>query len=286
MEKIQAAIAKARTQRETVAAQAGSVPPMPEPGARLAQNGSQNIQVGPVDAVQAAWQALPEVPLRPDKLRKSRVLTLENGEDALPFDVLRTRMLQQMRANGWRRIGITSATGATGKSVLALNLAFSLARQQNQRTILLECDFRRPSLARYLGINSRHQMAAVLEGEAAFEDNALRHGRALAIATQHGARKAPAELLQAPACRAALDQIEAAYAPTVMLFDLPPLSAGDDVMSLTDALDAVLIVAAGEQTTIQEIDHSERELAAQVAVMGVVVTKCRYVGETGAYGYS
>ena len=70
-----------------------------------------------------------------------------------------------------------------------------------------------------------------------------------------------------------------------MLFDLPPLMIGDDVMAVAGTLDAMLIVAAAETTTIKQIDRCERELAAQVNVMGVILNKCRYTDETESYAY-
>lgn len=321
MERIQAAIAKARAARDAgdtsptgaeggpaAAAPAAELPAAPRTAAAPV---APPAEAGPAEArsevrsevrpeatparparpavapegTEAAWLALPELRPRPSSLRRARVLTLEAGAEALPFDVLRTRMLLQMKTNGWRRVGITSAAAGAGKSVLALNLAFSLARQPDQRTLLIEADLRRPVLARYMGLKQGQQVAQVLAGTAALRDHAARHGLSLAIATQSRGMKAPAEILQSAACREALDRIEAQYAPTVMLFDLPPLSAGDDVMALAGALDAMLIVAAAEQTTIRQVDQAERELAPQVSVMGVVLTKCRYPGEGASYGY-
>ena len=180
---------------------------------------------------------------------------------------------------------ITSPGPGCGKSMLALNLAFSLARQADQRTILIEADLRRPSLARYLGLKTRHEVSRVLEGTAPLSDHALRYGANLAIASQTTPQRAPAELLQSAAAAAALEAMAARYAPTVMLFDLPPMSAGDDAMAFVGMLDAVLIVAAAEATTVKQVDRCERELAAQVNVMGVVLNKCRYVDEGGGYGY-
>ena len=70
----------------------------------------------------------------------------------------------------------------------------------------------------------------------------------------------PAELLQSSTTEAALNQIEERYAPDLMIFDLPPTQAGDDVMAFVHRVDCVLIIAAAGTTTIDEVDHCEREL--------------------------
>jgi len=285
MEKIQAAIAKARADRMVALATDNSA-------ARALddESGEAAAVLAPApppepETPESAWLALPAFTPKPKRMRQSRILALEPGPEALPFGVIRTRMLQQMQANGWRRIGITSPGPGCGKSVLALNLAFSLARQADQRTILIEADLRRPSLNRYLGLKPGAQVARVLEGTAPLSDHAVRYGTNLILATQSGPQSNPAELLQSSATKKALDAIAERYEPTVMLFDLPPLMIGDDVMAVAGTLDAMLIVAAAETTTIKQIDHCERELAAQVNVMGVILNKCRYTDETESYAY-
>ena len=69
-----------------------------------------------------------------------------------------------------------------------------------------------------------------------------------------------------------------------MIFDMPPMLVSDDAMAFMGQVDCVLIVAAAETTTINEIDRCERELAAQTNVLGVVLNKCRYLERS--YGYS
>jgi Mrp family chromosome partitioning ATPase len=198
---------------------------------------------------------------------------------------MRTRLLQQLRLQGWRRVAITSPGPACGKTTLALNLAFSLARQRDQRTILIEVDLRRPGMAKVLGLREPVQVSRVLEGAAPFGQHAVRHGTNLAIAANQGPARNPAELLQHSGVKAVLAGIEADYAPTVMLFDLPPMLTSDDVMAFVPHVDAVLLVAAAEKTTIAEIDTCERDLAAHTNVMGVVLNKCRFIDPRAGYGY-
>ncbi len=303
MEKIQAAIAKARaarsgTGRPATEAEAEGGPLRLTPDSRIAETapaGPEAASASPAPAApgpgaaasasDAAWLALPGFNPDPRHLLHSRVLAAEAGPDALSFDVIRTRMLQQMRANGWTRVAITSPGTGCGKSMLALNLAFSLARQPEQRTVLIETDLRRPKLSRYLGLPAQQEVSRFLEGRAPFADHAVRIGANLAVATQTHVVRSPAELLHGGAVADALAGLARDYAPTVMLFDMPPMQAGDDVMAFIGHVDAVLIVAAAELTTIKQIDHCERELATQCNVMGVVLNKCRYFDTMSQYEY-
>ena len=70
-----------------------------------------------------------------------------------------------------------------------------------------------------------------------------------------------------------------------MIFDMPPMQAGDDVMAFASRVDCVLLVAAAEETTIKQVDLCERNLATQTNVLGVILNKCRYMGDEDSYGY-
>lgn len=298
MDKIQDAIAKARAARTD--REAAPVPPPPQvpQGAPAPQEAAVARKINdagepapapqrstPPAEVKAAWEALKLFSPTPSRLRRNRILTLDGGREAMDFDVLRTRILQQAKANGWRKVAITSPGPGCGKSTLVLNLAFSLARQRDQRTFVAEMDMRKPSLARTLGIKERLSMADVLSGESAFEDNALRLDSNLMISTNAGPVPRAAELLQSASSARALDDIMARYDPTIALFDMPPLLAGDDTMAFLHQVDCVILLAAAEQSTIQQIDKCEQDIASQTNVMGVVVNKCRYMDRDKSYGY-
>jgi Mrp family chromosome partitioning ATPase len=288
MEKIQSAIAKARAARAAVQSGEASAPaapqasgPTPIPSPPPTARGSRTDPA----AVAAHWAVLPSFTPAPGLLARGHIVTAVAGKEAVPFDLLRTRLLQQMRANNWRRVAITSPGPACGKSTIALNLAMSLARQSDLRTVLAEMDMRRPSLPRMLGLRTPQSFARVLEGLEPFSTQAIRIGENLAVSTCHAPHPRPAELLHSPTVAVALDRIETEYDPSIFIFDMPPMFVSDDTMAVMGKMDCVLIIAAAESTKIKEIDRCERELAAQTNVLGVVLNKCRYMEDEGGYDY-
>lgn len=284
MEKLQKAIAKARATREGDAAKdlpaAGSA--APPPPQTQAATGPHSAMGAPMPDV---WSQIDRFTPDAARLARHRVVSYQGGSEAREFDTLRTRIVQQMRANNWTRLAITSPGPSSGKSTLALNLAFGLARQPDQRSIVMEIDMRKPSLSHTLGLSKPQHFDAVLRGTAPFEEHAVRAGDHMAFATNSRKVGDAAELLQSAATGAALDQIQARYDPTVMLFDMPPMLVSDDTMAFLGYVDCVLLLAATEQTTIKQIDACEREIATQSNVMGVVLNKCRYVDEPENYSY-
>lgn len=293
MEKIQSALAKARAERDGKTPMAKVSAPQtaqemesaskrhPEPTQVKAKNRAKPVSPDVVEA----WKELSLLTLQPKLMKRARIVALQGGQEAVGIDMMRTRVLQQMRDNGWRRLAITSPTAACGKSTIAANLAMSLQRQPDLRTVLMELDLRRPSLTKMLGIEGDMSFAHVLEGSRPFAENALRYGPNMAISANQRPWREPAELLSGAHIPEVLTDIETVYAPDVMIFDMPPMLISDDMMAFARHVDCVLLVAGAESTTIKEIDICEQDLASQTNVMGVVLNKCRYMGSEYGYGY-
>src|SRR5262249_59098671 len=66
------------------------------------------------------------------------------------FLAVRLRQLQHTRP--LKKVLITSTIPGEGKSMVAANLACTLARRRQQRTLLIDGDLRRPTLARQFGL--------------------------------------------------------------------------------------------------------------------------------------
>lgn len=280
MERIQSAISKAREARQARDA-AAPAPRRPDaaavPAAPLAEPTP--------DRVSEAWNTLMEFRPNDRVLERSRVVTRSGNAASAPFDSLRTRLLYLMRDKGWRRLAVTSPGPACGKTTVSLNLALSLSRLADVRTVLIDADLRRPALGRTLGVSAGHQISDVLAGKADPARHLLRIGDGLAIGTNRSAVPNSAELLQSPKAVEALELIEDTYQPSLIIIDLPPLLVSDDAMAALDLVDCVVMVAAAEATTMAEVDRCEQELASRSNVAGVVLNKCRYLDKSEGYGY-
>lgn len=295
MERIKHAIEKARAERQEreegqgTTAPIASAEPLPvstkeSPTDNRTARGPRPSTASPSESSEAAWLALGGFQPKPSLMRRNRIVSFEGGPLATSFDVLRTRILLQMRTNNWRRLAITSPGAACGKTMTSLNLAFSLARQPEVRNILVEMDMRRPAMAKTLGLKKQQLFSRVLGGNESPEDHLVRYGTNLAIGTNYRPATNPAELLMNPRTGEVLAAIEERYDPTLMIFDMPPMLAGDDTMAFLDQVDCVLLVGAAESTTIKEVDLCEQDLARHTNVLGVVLNKCRYLDEGQGYG--
>lgn len=270
MEKIQSAIAKARASRNAPRG--------------LSDTQAPAATRATPPAVQEAWDRIAQITLNPRDLQRNRVFTLQACNEAMPFDVLRTRMLRQMRAEGWRRVAITSPDKGCGKSTITANLALSLARQAELRTLVIDMDMRLPALARVLGVAQPPQFSDTLLGRAAPEDTLRRIGDNLCVALNASPVRGSSELLQGREVSAVLDRLNKALQPSVMLFDMPPMLRGDDMLAFLDKVDCALLVVEADVTPMADVDRCEQELAANGNVLGVVLNKMRHDDGAG-YGY-
>lgn len=263
MERIQAALAKARAQHQSGSGTRTKHAP------RTVQNGT---------TIEHAWSGLTPCKLNRAQLKSHRVAAVERGQDGEPYDLLRTKIIHQAQTNGWRRVAIVSPDVGAGKTTTLANLAFSFERQQDLRILCMDLDLRRPSLGKVLGQSTSHSMGDVLERRVRFSEHGLRLGERIGFGLNNGPASNPSELLLSNMARDVLHEVEQEYTPDLVFFDLSPLNAGDDNIAFLQNVDCAIIIAAAESTSIKRIDQAEQQVAELTNVMGIVLNKCRYVG--------
>lgn len=266
MEKLQAALEMARRKRDATDPVAGT------PERHSASTPAPMPPTGPA----ALWDALRPIDLDSGALNQSRILSLSASAESAPFDVLRTKILYQMRQNGWKRLAITSPLPLCGKSTVAVNLALAAARQSGLHSMLLDFDLRTPTVAHKLGVPNPPALAPLLRGERSFADHACRIGTNLALALSGIPETDPTRLLMADATRTTLARIQEDYQPDLMIFDLPSILIGDDARSFLQHVDCALILARADKTRYGDFDSCEREVGEYTNVLGVVLNGYRH----------
>lgn len=230
-----------------------------------------------IDRPQAApaWldvQRLPSVKLDPTVLEWNRIVVDDNSGASAAYKVLRTRVLQRMRRNGWKTLGVTGTCPDEGKSLTAINLSINLARQSGTSVVLVDMDLRKPSIHRHLGISPKHGIGDHLRGGVPLERVAVRPGlERLGVIVNERSFSNSSEILSSPQVGELVDQVKQGEG-RIAVFDLPPVFAGDDVLAFAPMLDALLIVLA--QGTTKRTDLvAIRELLQNVNVVGAVLNR-------------
>jgi non-specific protein-tyrosine kinase len=186
------------------------------------------------------------------------------------YRALRTNLSFYNLDKPLRTLVVTSPAGGEGKSTTIANLAVVMA-QSGRRTILVDCDLRRPSLHELFGLSLEPGLTnLVLEemGEPPLQKTAIDNLRLLSGGTKP---PNPADMLGA----SRMDQIIAQLADRAdfVLFDAPPVLAAADAAILGVKVDGVLLVIQAGKT---RRDHSERAREmlekARVRIVGATLT--------------
>lgn len=224
--------------------------------------------------------------VEPDQstMEKSGVILANDDRFAVSaYRILRTRLLQRMQQNNWRSAIVTGASVGDGKSLTAINLAISIARDENHCVTLVDLDFRRPSIAALLGLPPGPSLSDYLQDNAEFDEILYSIGvDRLSIVPNFQEVEHSSEILTSPRIAALLRQIGQRNEGDIVIFDLPPLLVSDDVIAFMPMADCVLIVAA-EGITPREDISKMRELLGDTALAGVVLNQCSESNDVGYY---
>jgi capsular exopolysaccharide synthesis family protein len=174
------------------------------------------------------------------------------GAAAEAYRALRTNIQFASPDHPIRTILATSTSAEDGKSTTIANLAITLA-QAGQRTILVDCDLRRPSLHKLFGVSNEHGLTSlILDANAAatppfqptMEPN-------LMLLPSGPLPPNAAELLGSQRMQAALTALKGQA--DFLLLDTPPIIAVTDAAVLAPQVDGVLLVI--------NAGHTRRDLA-------------------------
>jgi polysaccharide biosynthesis transport protein len=205
------------------------------------------------------------LPAPPKRLRKSGDLVMladPNSLFAEPFRTLRTNFEFVNLDRGARKIMVTSAVQGEGKSTTVANLAVALARS-GKRVILVDADLRRPYLDKLFDLSGRPGLTDVALRHATLADALVpvvvpdrpKNGAGPNAAKSNGAAKPagilsvigsgplppdPGEFVGSEVLERLLGELE--DHADIVLIDSPPLLSLSDGLTLSEKVDAVVVV--------------------------------------------
>lgn len=180
-------------------------------------------------------------------------------------------------------IAVTSSLAGEGKSTIAINLALAMA--QTGKTLLIESDMRRPTLARRLGLpQGQKGLAELIAGATRLEDCLVKLPEdGLNLLTAGEQVKNPLELLSSRRFRDLLEQLRNNYETVIV--DTPPASVVSDAAMVAALSSAVVFVVKANATPRQLVRQSLRKLgASSTPVLGTVINQLDFKRAGKYYG--
>ncbi len=167
-----------------------------------------------------------------------------SGEVAESFRVLRSKILRpQDGREAPKTIMVTSVLPKEGKSFVAANLGVALAQCVDQYSLLVDCDLRLPSLARFFGIPRNHGLADYLKNKTDISTLIRKTTmEKLSILASGVPPVNPAELLGSTRMQELIVELSTRYPDRLVIFDSPPLKVASESMNLAQVVDGVILV--------------------------------------------
>jgi capsular exopolysaccharide synthesis family protein len=261
MERIKQALELARQEREKNAGHA--------PDRLSSMQSSESLVDQNIEYTQTR-----SVPLSVRELREKRIIIEQNNGVSDAYRLLRTQILQRLNEKNWNTLGITSANINAGKTITAINLAISLAREVNYTVLLVDANLRAPKIQRYFNFHVEKGLSDFLCGDVPLGE-ILVHPEGiprLVILPAGSAISNSSEMLSSPKMNLLVEELKRRYPSRIVLFDLPPLLESSDALAFLPNTDATLVVVDDGGTKEHELRQTF-ELLQSTEVIGTVLNK-------------
>ena len=199
------------------------------------------------------------------------------------YKTLRTNTMFALAGQeGCKILLVTSALQGEGKSISALNLAISFAEAEN-RVLLIDCDLRRPKLARLLRKSSRVGLSNLLLDPSLLGEVLIPGGvDRLDVILSGDIPPNPSELLGSARMESLLAHLRKRY--DYVILDTPPVNMVTDAVVLASKSDGVLFVVRAGQSERGTVSHAVEQLEyAHAKILGFILGDVN--GDGTRYGY-
>lgn len=159
------------------------------------------------------------------------------------FRRLRTAVLNPTRGRKSRTILVTSVAPHEGKGFVCANLGVAIGRDLEHYGLVLDCDFRHPSLAGLFGLSNNTGLVDHLKEGIDLSLLIRKTGQPkLSVLPCGKPPPNPSELLTSSRMAALVEEISRRYEDRVILFDSPPHNVASETGIMAKHLDGVILV--------------------------------------------
>ena len=185
-------------------------------------------------------------------------------------------------------IMVSSAKPNEGKTFVAINLALSIALEQDKTVLLVDADVLRPSVIRELGIAEQPGLIDYLLGKSKQVSDILYNTDIdkLKLIPAGKPHHLSNELLASEKMATLANELANRYPDRIVIFDCPPLIGVTETLVLANLMGQAIIVVEESKTSIADIKFATEHLNEDLA-LGLVLNKAirSHKDLYGYYGY-
>lgn len=183
---------------------------------------------------------------------------------------------------------VSSSTPNEGKTFVSINLALSIALEQDKTVLLIDADVLRPSVNRELGISTKPGLMEFLLGEKQDISEVLYSTSIdnLKIIPAGAPHHLSNELLASDKMASFAQELADRYPDRIVIFDSPPLIGVTETQVLANLMGQAVVVVEENKTKLANIQKATEHLNENLA-LGLVVNKAirSHKDMYGYYGY-
>jgi capsular exopolysaccharide synthesis family protein len=247
-------------------------------------NGKQHSGADPVDSSSSApSEALEQCPVLSISIPKENRLVAVGKEESLgaeKFRFLAVRLRQLRQTRPLKKILITSTIPQEGKSTVAANLACTLARRKQHKTLLLDGDLRRPTAAAQFGLGRIPGLCECLSGETESINLYRLESLGLWILPAGATPQNPLELMQLGKLSPLMDRLTAWF--DWIVIDSPPVLPLADTSIWSRLADGILLVTRKGTTEKQQLQRGLETLE-KSKLLGALVNSSENAAHSDYY---
>ncbi len=224
------------------------------------------------------------VTLNPQVMVANRCVGFQHDSPELEYyRVLRTRILQRSNGGG-NTVMVTSALPGEGKTLTAINLAFTFAKEFRQTALLVDCDLRRQQVHKILGFPSEKGVADYLLDGCPVRDLFVWPGvEKLSVISGGKTILDSSELLGSPGMRDLVVEMKNRYPERFVFFDVPPLLTCADPLAFAPFVDYIVVAVHAGRTPLPDVSRALGLLPSE-KVLGLVLNRHKDVVKPYGYG--
>ncbi|MEQ9607159.1 MAG: XrtA-associated tyrosine autokinase [Kiloniellaceae bacterium] len=297
---------------ERVLEQALEAAPAPQSGAPAAQEPDDAIALAPLAGAPAPEAPAAEAPAQsadPDRRSKQVTIDIPNlmSRGIITPQTKRTRTVEEFRlikrmllSRRWdegdapgNTIVVTSALPSEGKTTTAINLAMSIAAEEDLRVLLVDADFIKPDALRQLGVSATKGLIDVLQDPRMdISDVMLRTNiDKLSLIPAGQLHERCTELLASARMDEVIAELAHRYEDRILIFDSPPVLVTTESVALASHMGQVMFVVQAGRTKRESV-MSALELIGDRPGLGLVLNRTtarlgnmEFGSYYGSYGY-
>jgi len=201
------------------------------------------------------------------------VAFLQDSPEVEFYRQLRTRILQLNDSEAGATVMITSALPGEGKTLTAINLALTFAKEFKQTALLVDCDLRQQQVHSVMGFPSERGLVDYLMHDCPVTELFVWPSvEKLSVISGGKTVKDSCELLGSPGMRDLVYEMKHRYPDRYIFFDAPSILTSADAVAFAPLVDYVLVVAQAGQTSLADINRAVQLLPPE-KVLGLVMNQ-------------